>query len=95
MPTHSLNAMSAGTARAAGFGQRRGPHRRPGVSRYRVFMLVVFCAIVAADAYASRCQVAGVADAVGATTMVLWILTLLGSFGLGPVGLLRDSWARR
>ncbi|HUP06500.1 MAG TPA: hypothetical protein VMU47_05075 [Caldimonas sp.] len=68
----------------------RPPSRRPGVSRYRVFMLITFCAVVVADVCAARCLSAPLADVVGATSVAVWAATLLGSFRLGPLGRLRD-----
>jgi len=69
----------------------RPPRRHRGVSRYRVFMLAVFCAAVLADGLAARCLTSGHADIVGAVSLMVWVATLLGSFGLGPLGRLRDA----
>jgi len=70
-------------------GDDRRPPRRPGVSRYRVFMLITFCAVVLVDICATRCLSLPFADMVGATSVAVWAATLLGSFGLGPLGRLR------
>ena len=69
----------------------RPPPRHRGVSRYRVFMLAVFCTAVLADACAARYLSPRFADVVGSASLVIWAATLLGSFGVGPLGRLRDA----
>ncbi|HUP10036.1 MAG TPA: hypothetical protein VMU47_22990 [Caldimonas sp.] len=48
---------------------------------YRVFMFVVLCIVALTDALAHRYLSARLSNAVGIATFVLWILTLVGSFG--------------
>ncbi len=65
---------------------------RPRIDGYRVFMTAVFCGVVAVDAWADRTLsplVSG--DVVGPLSVVLWLLTLLGSAGIGPMGHLKSA----
>lgn len=67
--------------------------RRPGVSSYRVFMTVVFLSVVAVDAWCDR-SLPGLADIVGPVSTLVWVLTVLGSFGIGPIATLWRSQSR-
>jgi len=51
------------------------------MTSYRVFMFVVLCLVALTDALAHRYLSARLSNAVGVATVVLWILTLVGSFG--------------
>lgn len=83
--------LTSGTPMSRRTAHPRPPRRHRGVSRYRVFMLGVFCTAVLADGLAGRCLSSEHADIVGAVSLMVWVATLLGSFGLGPLGRLRDA----
>ena len=63
------------------------PVRRcPGVSGYRIFMTIVFVCVVLVDEWLdSGPSASAIADIVGPASVVVWAVTLLGSFGVGPV----------
>ncbi len=64
----------------------RTPRRPPAVSRYRVFVTVVFCCVVLVDEWADRAISAHLSgEVVGPALVVVWTLTLLGAFGIGPL----------
>jgi hypothetical protein len=69
--------------------------RRPGVSSYRVFMTVVFACIVLVDEWSDR-SLSAVAssDVVGPASVIVWAMTLLGSFGVGPVAAIWNAMRR-
>ena len=56
------------------------------MTSYRVFTTIMFICVVLVNEWADR-SVAPVIgpDVVGPTSVVLWALTLVGSFGIGPV----------
>ena len=70
-----------------------GP-RRPSVSRYRVFMTIVFVCVVFIDQWSDRNLSAAVSTVVGPVSVILWVLTLLGSFEIGPVAAMWRSVSR-
>jgi hypothetical protein len=74
----------------ARFGRlwRRPVPRRPEVTGYRVFMAIVFICVVAADDWFDRTSSA---DFVGPIGVIVWALTLVGSFGVGPVRAIWDA----
>ena len=90
-PTSTVTAFGAPAPWSRRQAGGRPPPRHRGVSRYRVFMLAVFCAAVLADACAARYLSPRFGDVVGSTSLVIWAATLLGSFGVGPLGRLRDA----
>ena len=96
----SLTAMNLQVARLFGDRDlvllRLAPRRRrPGVSSYRVFMTAVFACIVLVDEWSGRSLSAVVSiDVVGPVSVIIWLLTLLGSFGIGPVGAIWDALRR-
>jgi hypothetical protein len=56
------------------------------VSGYRVFIMIVFCCIVLVDEWFDRSlSGSAISDVVGSVSVVIWAMTLLGSFGIGPV----------
>ena len=60
--------------------------RRPGVSSYRIFMTIVFLCVVLVDEWSDRSLSPIVSpDVVGPVSVIIWALTLLGSFGIGPI----------
>ena len=65
----------------------RVPRRlRPGVSGYRIFMTIVFVGVVLVDEWSDRSlNPVASPDVVGPVSVIVWALTLLGSFGIGPV----------
>lgn len=69
-----------------GFLPRRtsGP-RRPGVSSYRFFMTLIFVFLVFVDQWCDRHLSAGLCAVVGPVSAFVWLLTLVGSFEIGPV----------
>ena len=76
--------------------RRPGPgRRRPGVSPYRVFMAIVFACIVLVDQWSDQKLVASAgADIIGTVSVIVWVLTLLGGFGVGPVATIWDAMRR-
>lgn len=69
--------------------------RRPGVSSYRVFMTIVFICVVLVDEWSDRSLSAIVsADVVGPVSVGVWALTLLGSFGIGPIAAIWNALRR-
>jgi len=69
--------------------------RRPGVSSYRIFMTIVFIGVVVVDEWSDRSvSAAAGADVVGPASVVVWALTLLGSFGIGPVATIWGAFRR-
>ena len=55
-------------------------------------MTLVFCVIVLTDEWADRTLPTHLSDAViGPLSIVVWVLTLLGAFGIGPMGRLRAA----
>ena len=75
---------------------RRVPgRRRPGVSSYRVFMTILYACVVLVLEWSDRSlPTAASADVVGPTSVIVWALTLLGSFGIGPVGAIWNAMRR-
>ncbi len=70
--------------------------RRPSVSSYRVFMTIVFAFVVALDECLDHGLSAIVnADLVGASSVIFWTLTVIGSFGVGPVATVWNAMRRR
>lgn len=68
--------------------------RLPGVSGYRVFMTIIFVCVIFVDQWADR-RLSAAADAVvGSVSVVVWMLTLLGSFHIGPVAALWRAMRR-
>jgi hypothetical protein len=64
------------------------PPRRPhiAVSDYRVFSTVVFACIISLDVWSDLKWSSLVsAYVVGPSSVLVWALTLVGSFGIGPV----------
>ena len=71
------------------------PKRPSGVSRYRIFTVLVFAGIVVLDEWADRSLSAHLSgDVVGPASVLVWALTLLGALGLGPLARLRDALSR-
>jgi hypothetical protein len=70
-----------------------GPLGRPlGISPYRIFMTVVFCCVVLVDYWADQSLSAHLSgDFIGPISVIIWALTLLGAFRLGPAGRLRAA----
>ncbi len=55
-------------------------------------MALIFCMIAAAIALTrSDASSAAWGNVVGLTSVAVWILTLLGGFGVGPMGALRKA----
>jgi len=67
---------------------------RPGVSSYRVFVTIVFAIVVLTVGWSDQHLPAAAVAAVGSAAVTLWVLTLLGSLGIGPVAGLRDAIRR-
>ena len=61
---------------------------RSGVSGYRVFMMIVFACIVLVDAWTDQSLSAAVRSVAGLVSVIVWALTLLGSFEIGPIAAL-------
>ena len=78
-------------------GSRPAPGRRlRGVSSYRVFMTIVFVFVVALDEWLDHGLSTIVsADLVGESSVILWALTVIGSFGVGPVAAVWNAIRRR
>ena len=65
------------------------------MSSYRVFMTIVYASVVLVIEWSDRNLPAAVAaDIVGPTSVIAWALTLLGSFGIGPVGAIWNAMRR-
>lgn len=79
----SMARLSAGTGRW-----------RPGVSSYRVFVTVVFAIVVLAVGWSDQHLPAAAVVVVGPAAVTLWVLTLLGSLGIGPAAAIRDAMRR-
>ena len=59
---------------------------------YRVFMTLAFCVITAGNALSNiGASSATWGRVVGPVSVVIWILILLGGFGIGPMGALRKA----
>lgn len=69
-------------------------HRLPGISGYRVFMTIIFVSVIFVDQWADRRLSAAVGAVVGPVSVVVWMLTLLGSFDIGPVAALWRAMRR-
>jgi hypothetical protein len=67
---------------------------RPGVSSYRVFVTIVFAIVVLAVGWADQHLPDAAVAVVGSAAVTFWILTLLGSLGIGPVAAIRDAIRR-
>ena len=61
---------------------------RSGVSGYRLFMMIVFACIVLVVVWTDRSLSAAVRPVVGLVSVIVWALTLLGSFDIGPIAAL-------
>ena len=85
---HSDRIAGPQTSELSGFDFLRpygpGP-RRPHVSSYRVFTAIVFLSVVLIDGWCDRRLPASVSGIVGPISVILWALTIFGSFGIGPV----------
>ena len=58
-------------------------------------MAVVFGLIVIVDEWSDRTLSPGAeTDVIGTTSVIVWACTLLGSYGIGPVAVLRDILRR-
>lgn len=69
--------------------------RRPVVSSYRVFIMIVFGCVVLVDEWFDRSlSGSAISDVVGSVSVVIWAMTLLGSFGLGPVAAIWNAMRR-
>jgi hypothetical protein len=69
--------------------------RHPGVSSYRVFMTIVFICVVLVDEWSDRSLSAIVSpNVVGPVSVGVWALTLLGSFGIGPIAAIWNALRR-
>jgi hypothetical protein len=65
------------------------------VPSYRVFMTIVFVCVVLVDAWSDRSlSTSAIADVVGPVSVVVWVLTLLGSCGVGPVAAIWNAMRR-
>lgn len=64
---------------------------RPGVSSCRVFVTIVFAIVVLAVGWADQHLPAAAVVVVGPAAVTFWVLTLLGSLGIGPVAAIRDA----
>jgi len=74
-------------------GTRRA--RRPDVSRYRVFIVIVFgCVVLVNEWFDRSLSGSAISDVVGSASVVVWAMTLLGSFGLGPVAAIWSALRR-
>jgi hypothetical protein len=73
--------------------QPRAPRRqRPGVSSYRIFMTVVLVCVVLIDEWSDQSLTPILSPAiVGPASVIIWALTLLGSFDIGPVARIWDA----
>ena len=67
---------------------------RPGVSSYRIFVTIVFAIVVLAVGWSDQHLPAAAVAVVGSAAVTLWVLTLLGSLGIGPVAAIRDAIRR-
>ncbi|MDM0035425.1 hypothetical protein QTI33_25050 [Variovorax sp. J22P271] len=67
---------------------------RPRVSRYRIVVMVVFAMVVLAVGWSDQHLPAAAVVVVGSAAVSLWVLTLLGSLGIGPVAAIRDAIRR-
>ena len=73
----------------------RPGHRRPGVSSYCIFMMIVFACIILVDVWSDQSLSATVsADVVGPVSVIVWVLTLLGGLGIGPIAKIGDAVCR-
>lgn len=69
--------------------------RRPVVSSYRIFIAIVFACVVLIDEWFDRSlSGSAISDVVGSVSVVVWAMTLLGSFGLGPVAAIWNATRR-
>jgi hypothetical protein len=89
--TPDLASIVAVTAQHFPSGGGRPGRPFLGVSRYRIFMTVVFCCVVLVDYWADQSLSAHLSgDIIGPISVIIWALTLLGAFRVGPAGRLRD-----
>jgi hypothetical protein len=74
----------------------RAPRRqRPRVSSYRIFMTLVLVCVVSIDEWSDQSLDPILSPAiVGPASVIIWALTLLGSFGIGPVARIWDAIRR-
>ncbi len=55
-------------------------------------MTVVFCGVVLMDVWADRGLSSHLrSSVVGPVSVIVWVLTLFGAFGVGPAGWLRST----
>ena len=67
--------------------------RRTEVTSYRFFVSIMFLFVAAVDAWSDRAlPPTWSANVVGPLSLVVWSLTLLGAFGIGPVRKVWDAW---
>ena len=67
---------------------------RPGVSSYRVFITIVFAIVTMAVVWSDQNLPTSVAVVVGPAAVTVWVLTLLGSLGIGPMAAIRSAMRR-
>jgi hypothetical protein len=67
------------------------PKRRREVPGYRAFAAIVFMCVVAVVAWSDRTSGNAVVGPVG---VMIWALTLIGHFGVGPVRRMWDALRR-
>jgi hypothetical protein len=95
LPTLDLRAQRLVGDRRSALRDRVPKGRRPGVSSYRVFMTIVFICVVLVDEWSDRSLSAIVSvNVVGPVSVGVWTLTLLGSFGIGPVAAIWNALRR-
>ncbi len=63
------------------------------MSGYRIFMTIVFVAVVLVDAWCDQ-NLPAIVGVIGPVSVVVWALTLLGSFGIGPVAAIWETLRR-
>jgi hypothetical protein len=69
--------------------------QRPRVSSYRIFMTLVLVCVVLIDEWSDQSLDPILSPAiVGPASVIIWALTLLGSFGIGPVARIWDAIRR-
>lgn len=67
---------------------------RPGVSSERVFVTIVFAIVVLAVGWTDQHLPAATVVVVGSAAVTVWVLTLLGSLGIGPVAAVCEATRR-
>jgi amino acid transporter len=64
------------------------------VSSYRVFVAIVFAIVAITVGWSDQNLPPAAAVIVGPAAVTVWVLTLLGALGIGPVAAIRNAMCK-